>query len=99
MSEIYFNLFKARENEVGIVYENGVFVPKEDFTFKEGHPYQLGLKKQTSDSGTQYISVRAVLKEWAKKNKPDFAHLKHEHNAEKQLEQEKNSPPNDDIDF
>jgi len=99
MSEIYFNLFKARENEVGIVYENGVFVPKEDFTFKEGHPYQLGLKKQTSDSGTQYISVRAVLNEWAIKNKPDFSHLKHEHNAEKQLEQEKNSPPNDDIDF
>jgi len=99
MSEIYINLFKARENEYGIIYENGSFVPNEDFSFKEGHPYKLGLKKQTSDSGTQYISVRAVLNEWAIQNKPEFAHLKHEHNAEQQLEQKKSSPPNDDIDF
>ena len=43
--------------------------------------------------------LKEYFNEWAIKNKPDFSHLKHEHNAEKQLEQEKNSPPNDDIDF
>jgi predicted DNA-binding antitoxin AbrB/MazE fold protein len=99
MSEIYINLFKARENEYGIIYENGSFVPNEDFTFKEGHPYKLGLKKQTSDSGTQYISVRAVLNEWAIQNKPEFAHLKHEQKAEKQVEAAKQNNNSNDIDF
>jgi predicted DNA-binding antitoxin AbrB/MazE fold protein len=75
MSEIYLNLFKAKENEYGIVYENGIFIPKEDFSFKAGHPYQLGLKKQTAESGKQYVSVRVVLNDWAIKNKPEFAHL------------------------
>lgn len=73
--EIWLNLFKAKENEYGIVYENNILVPEQDFTFKAGHPYKLTLKKNTSDKGVQYISIRVIINDWAIKNKPEFAHL------------------------
>lgn len=95
--EIYFNLFKARENEVGIIYDNNTFVPNEDFTFKEGYPYKLGLKKQTADSGTQYISVRAIVNQWAIDNKDEFSHLRGQTVSE--ATEAKSDLPNDDIEF
>ena len=94
--EIYFNLFKAKENEVGIVYDNNTFIPNEDFTFKEGIPYQLGLKKQTAESGTQYISVRATVNQWAIDNLDKFSHLR---NQVEEPQEVKSSMPNDEIEF
>ena len=98
-NDIWFNLFKARENEIGIVYENNTLVIDEDFTFKAGIPYQLSLSKKTADTGTQYISIRAVVNEWAIQNSDKFSHLKHVHNADKQIERENNSQSNDDNDL
>jgi hypothetical protein len=94
--QFWMNLFKAKENEYGIVYDNNTFVVEEDFTFKAGVPYKISLSKKTADSGTQYVSIRAVVNDWAIENMDKFADLKHMHNAEKQLEREKNSQSVDD---
>lgn len=94
--QFWMNLFKAKENEYGIVYDNNTFVVEEDFTFKAGVPYKISLSKKIADSGTQYVSIRAVVNDWAIENMDKFADLKHMHNAEKQLEKEKNSQSVDD---
>ena len=47
--QFWMNLFKAKENEYGIVYDNNTLVVEEDFTFKAGVPYKISLSKKTAD--------------------------------------------------
>ena len=96
---LWLNLFKAKENEYGIVYDNNTLVLEEDFTFKAGVPYKISLSKKTAESGTQYVSIRAVVNDWAIDNLDKFAHLKHMHKAEKQVEAARQNNNSNDIDF
>jgi len=97
--EIWFNLFKARENEIGIIYENNTLVVEEDFTFKAGVPYKLTLSKKTADSGKQYISIRAIVNQWAIENNEKFSHLKGVTDSIKEQEEDTKQLPDDEIDF
>jgi len=97
--EIWFNLFKARENEIGIIYENNTLVVEEDFTFKAGVPYKLTLSKKTADSGKQYISIRAIVNQWAIENNEKFSHLKGVTDSIKEQKEDTKQLPDDEIDF
>lgn len=94
---IWFNLFKAKENEIGIVYENNTLVVEEDFVFKAEVPYKLTLSKKTSDKGTQYISIRASINDWAIENMEKYSHLKEK--KEEEPAEEKKTIPSGEIDF
>jgi hypothetical protein len=97
--QFWMNLFKAKENEYGIVYDNNTLVVEEDFTFKAGVPYKISLSKKTADSGIQYVSIRAVVNDWAIDNMDKFANLKHIYKAEKQIEAAKQNNNSNDIDL
>jgi len=96
---IWFNLFKAKENEVGIIYENNTLVVEEDFTFKAGVPYKLTLSKNTSDKGVQYLSIRGIVNEWQIENNEKFSHLKEVTNSIKEQEVDTKQLLDDDIGF
>ena len=101
MEKITFNVFKNdSEYENAPHYKNNEFVCEEDFVLKAGVPYEVSLYKNTSEkTGTQYLSIRVKVNEYAIEKKDAYAHLRDAPTSITGQEADTSKLPDDDIVF